>query len=120
MQSYCRVEESWDLSEETGVVSTGTVSCGSSLLEHMPQLTHMGWLSLLHLLASWQSRLTVLGESSLVSGARGGPLESRNALEVFLRVPLHMLKSVRPAFQYGHEAAAVPLCPALLLLRLRR
>lgn len=41
---------------------------------------------------------SVFGESCLVSGARGGPLESRNALEVFLqKAPLHMLEKLSAA-----------------------
>lgn len=55
------------------------VPCGDD--EYMSQFTHRGCL------ASYRPGLTVLGESSLVSGARGGPLESRNALEVFLQDP---------------------------------
>lgn len=78
----------------------------------MSQLTHRGWHSLPSV--SW-----LLGESSPVSGARGGPLGSRNALEVFLQTPLLMLKKPRLS-QHGPVAAGAPAGPALLLLRLRR
>lgn len=76
------------------------------VIRNMSQLSRMSWRSLLIRLASWQA---LSEESSLVSGARGGPLESRNALEVFLPSPLHMLNSVRPISNMN-------MWPLLLLL----
>lgn len=41
----------------------------------------------------------------------------KECTEAFLQAPLHMLRNVRPASRHGHVAAAAPVCPALLLLR---
>lgn len=70
----------------------------------MSQFTNRNWLSL-HLqpdrLIPVAGALPVLGESSLVSGARGGPLEKQEecagSFPASRQAPFHMSKSVRPS-----------------------